>query len=45
MQDGLPYQFHMRVEAIDEAGNIGTADTREIGQGGPGDAQGPRHRH
>ena len=29
MQDGLPYQFHMRVEAIDEAGNIGTADTRE----------------
>jgi hypothetical protein len=29
MQDNLPYQFYVRVEAIDEAGNIGTADTRE----------------
>jgi hypothetical protein len=27
MQGGLPYEFYMRVEALDEAGNIGEAKT------------------
>src|SRR5262249_22685166 len=27
MQEGIPYMFHVRVEATDEAGNVGFADT------------------
>lgn len=30
MPDGLPYQFHVRVEAIDLAGNIGEATTEQM---------------
>jgi hypothetical protein len=30
MPEGLPYQFHVRVEAIDQAGNIGEAITDSL---------------
>ena len=29
MPDGLPYQFYVRVEAVDLAGNVGEAVTQE----------------
>ena len=29
MPPGVPYQFHVRVEATDRAGNVGTAETTE----------------
>jgi len=30
MPSGVPYQFHVRVEAIDKAGNVGHSVTREL---------------
>jgi hypothetical protein len=28
--EGLPYEFYVRIEAIDEAGNVGSAQSREL---------------
>ena len=30
LPEGVPYQFHVRVEAVDQAGNVGEAVTESL---------------